>query len=98
MSNKLKIFALIFFGCITSCSINILLTTFLYGKKIVQLSEDINNYDENISIKDATVITISTIIKWNIIPAFLNIIIWGGIIYYIIRQYSNNNKDSVCGY
>jgi hypothetical protein len=94
MSNNL--FALILFGCIMSCGLNIVINNYIYGNKIVQLIDDIDNYNENISIKDANKITMSTIIKWNFIPAILNLIIWVIIIYVVTLQYKTN-KDSICG-
>ena len=79
-----------------SCGLNIVINNYIYGNKIVQLSDDIDNYNESISIKDATKITISTIIKWNFLPTILNLIIWVIIIYVVTLQYKTN-KDSICG-
>jgi len=95
MSSTLYIFVLIFIGCLASCSVNILLTTFLYGKKIFEIKNDIDKYNGDVSINDITKITTGAIARWNILPAFLNVIIWGGIIFYI--RWKIISRDSICG-
>ena len=74
-------------GCLITCCLSVLINSFQYGKKVVKLDKNLDDYnkDQCIPPNDASSANMMQSLKWSIIPAILNLIIWGGIIWYVTK-------------
>ena len=82
-------------GCVLSCCLNILINYFQYGKKVVKLDKNLNEYqdDDYIPNSDVTGVNMMQSIKWNIIPSIINLIVWGIIIWLVNKSISGAAKS-----
>ena len=81
-------------GCLLTCFLNIIINRFQYGKKIVKLNHNLNEYENEQCIppSDASVTDMKQSLKWSIIPAILNLIIWGGIIWFLTKPAKKSDE------
>jgi len=75
-------------GCLLSCCLSVLINNFQYGKKVVKLDKNLEDYknEDCIPNDNATDVNMMQSLKWSIIPAIINLMIWGGIIWFITRS------------
>lgn len=81
-------------GCLLTCILNILINRFTYGKTVVKLDKNIDNYENEIDIKEVSDINMTQHLKWSIIPSILNLLVWAGIIWYITKPKSGSGSES----
>jgi large-conductance mechanosensitive channel len=77
-------------GCFLLTVLNIMINTFAYGKQVVKLKKNLDDYkkEDCISNDDAISIDMYQTFKWNIIPSIFNLIIIGAIIFFTVRMYN----------
>jgi hypothetical protein len=83
-------------GCLLTCCLSILVNSFQYGKKVVILSKNLDDYDKDKCIppNNASKADMMQSLKWSIIPAILNLIIWGAIIWFVTKPGKTAETES----
>ena len=100
-SQLMKLVLPVIAGCLLTCCLNVLLNQFYYGKKVVKLNKNLGDYvkDDYIPHSDVVNINMSQTLKWSIIPAIFNLIIWAGIIWFITqpatKKVDNTSTDEI---
>ena len=92
----MKLLLPIIAGCLLSCCLNVLINNIQYGKNVVKLDKDLEDYENDEYIPNSHVSDVNMLqsLKWNIIPSIINLMIWGGIIWFITRQpVANQDQD-----
>ena len=72
-------------GCLLTWCLSVLVNNFQYGKNVVKLDKKLDDYKEEdcIPSKEGVNVNMMQLLKWTIIPAVLNSLIWGGIIWFL---------------
>jgi hypothetical protein len=73
-------------GCFLTCFLNIIINHFQYGGKVVKLEKKLDSYENDILTDEVTNVNMMQLVKWEIIPTIFNLIVWGVIIWYIIKK------------
>jgi hypothetical protein len=98
-SQLMKLVLPIIAGCLLSCCLSVLINNFQYGKKVVKLDKNLDNYKDEDAIPyvEATDVNMVQSLKWSIIPAIFNLIVWAGIIWLITKtpKVSNETEDTL---
>ena len=90
----LKLFGIISIGCLVSYFTNMINYNYIYGKKIVKLSNNLDYYNEYIPLDNATTINVSTNLLWSIVPGIFNLLIWSIVIFFITNYFHSNIKEN----
>jgi hypothetical protein len=84
-------------GCLLTCCLSVIINYFQYSNKLVKLDKDLDDYnvDECIPPYEAEKTTMIQTLIWSIMPATINLLVWGGIIWFITRPVKNlDNNES----
>ena len=86
-SQLMKLVLPIIVGCLLSCCLSVLINNFQYGKKVVKLDKNLDDYQNEDCIPngDAVDVNMMQSLKWSIIPAIFNLIVWGIVIWFITK-------------
>lgn len=87
-SQLMKFTLSIITGCLLSCCLSIIMHNFYYGKKVVILDKNLNDYanEESIPRNNVTNVNMMQGFKWSIVPAIFNLIVWIIIIWFITKS------------
>ncbi len=82
-------------GFLLTWCLTIIVNYFQYGKNLVKLDSNLDEYkiDECIPPDEAKQINTMQNLKWSIIPAIFNLIIWGGLIWFVTRSPTNSDDN-----
>jgi hypothetical protein len=94
MSSIKNFTAPIIVGVILTCILNMLVNYFGYNENIVEIDKNVDDYNNEIPVKDVSEIKTSKILIWSLIPSTLTLLIWVGIIWYITKPKTGESEEA----
>ncbi len=83
--DTLSMSLIVILGCLLTCCLSVFINNLQYGKNIVKLDKNLDNYknEDAVPINEVNDVNMMQILKWSILPSIQNLIIWGLIIIFI---------------
>uniref|UniRef100_A0A6C0DC73 Uncharacterized protein n=1 Tax=viral metagenome TaxID=1070528 RepID=A0A6C0DC73_9ZZZZ len=93
MAKITKILIPLVVGCLVACCFNVISGSMGY-KNVALLDKPVSSYDGDIPHEDVKSVNMMQLVKWNVVPAILGLIIWGGVIWYATKAPSAGGEES----